>query len=98
MFALLQPESLSVTDGEHGVMVRRKDDVFALPTLTTTVVDTIGCGDAYFTLSTLAAALRCPIRIVALAGSVGAAAVAQRRGNESPTSEQEFLTIGKIVI
>jgi bifunctional ADP-heptose synthase (sugar kinase/adenylyltransferase) len=98
MFAMLRPGALSVTDGENGVIVRRGNDVFALPTLSTSVVDTIGCGDAYFALSSLAAALGCPIRIVALAGSVGAAAVAQRRGNESPTSEQEFLTIGKIVI
>ena len=98
MFSMLQPRALSVTDGERGVMVRRADDVFELPTLSTSVVDTIGCGDAYFALSSLAAAIGCPIRIVALAGSVGAAAVAQRRGNESPTSEQEFLTIGKIVI
>jgi len=98
MFALLKPGCLSVTDGENGAMVRRQDEVFALPTLSTSVVDTIGCGDAYFALSSLAAGLRCPIRIVALAGSIGAAAVAQRRGNESPTSEQEFLTIGKIVI
>jgi cytidyltransferase-like protein len=98
IYALLQPGCLSVTDGENGAMVRRNNEVFALPTLSTSVVDTIGCGDAYFALSSLAAGLRCPIRIVALAGSIGAAAVAQRRGNESPTSEQEFLTIGKIVI
>ncbi len=98
MFALLQARALSVTDGENGAMVRRGDEIFTLPTLSTSVVDTIGCGDAYFTLSSLAAALRCPIRVIALAGSIGAAAVAQRRGNESPTSEQEFLTIGKIVI
>jgi len=98
MFALLQARALSVTDGENGAMVRRGDEVFSLPTLSTSVVDTIGCGDAYFTLSSLAAGLGCPIRVIALAGSIGAAAVAQRRGNESPTSEQEFLTIGKIVI
>jgi sugar/nucleoside kinase (ribokinase family) len=98
MYSLLGAKALSVTDGENGVMVKRGDDVFALPTLSTSVVDTIGCGDAYFALSSLAAALGCPTRVVALAGSIGAAAVAQRRGNASPTSEQEFLTIGKIVI
>jgi bifunctional ADP-heptose synthase (sugar kinase/adenylyltransferase) len=98
MSDLLQASALSVTDGEHGAIVKRGDDVCALPTLSTSVVDTIGCGDAYFALSSLAAALHCPTRVIALAGSIGAAAVAQRRGNESPTSEQEFLTIGKIVI
>jgi hypothetical protein len=35
---------------------------------------------------------------MALVGAIGAAGVAQRRGNESAVSEQEFLTIGKIVI
>ena len=69
-----------------------------MPTLSTSVVDTIGCGDAYFALSSLAAALRCPPGVVALAGSIGAAAMAQRRCNERPISDQEFLTIAKIVI
>jgi sugar/nucleoside kinase (ribokinase family) len=62
------------------------------------VVDTIGCGDAYFALSSVAARAGLPARLVALAGSIGAAAMTQRRCNESPITEQEFVTIGKIVI
>jgi cytidyltransferase-like protein len=96
--ALLETPALSVTDGEHGAMAFKDGERFELPTLSTSVVDTIGCGDAYFTLSSVAAAIGCPADIIALAGSIGAAAVAQRRGNERPTSDQEFLTIGKIVI
>ena len=46
----------------------------------------------------LAACLGLPPRMVALAGSIGAAAMAQRRCNERPISDQEFLTIAKIVI
>jgi sugar/nucleoside kinase (ribokinase family) len=98
MAGLLDARALSVTDGENGAIVMSAGRVVSLPTLSTSVVDTIGCGDAYFTFSSLAAAMRCPTAVVGLAGSIGAAAVAQRRGNESPTSEQEFLTIGKIVI
>ena len=91
--------ALSVTDGEQRRDGRTSSgDAFAMPTISTSVVDTIGCGDAYFALSSLAAGLRCPPGIVALAGSIGAAAVAQRRGNERAISDQEFLTIGKIVI
>jgi cytidyltransferase-like protein len=96
--ALLRAPSLSVTDSEHGAMVLQHGVSFAIPTLSASVIDTVGCGDAYFALSSLAAALRCPPGVVALAGSIGAAAVAQRRGNECPISDQEFLTIGKIVI
>jgi hypothetical protein len=49
-------------------------------------------------LSSVAARLNLPASMVALAGSIGAAAMTQRRCNESPVTEQEFLTIGKIVI
>jgi hypothetical protein len=49
-------------------------------------------------LSALAAAVDTAAPVVALVGSIGAAAMAQRRCNESPVTEQEFLTIGKIVI
>jgi cytidyltransferase-like protein len=98
MSRVLDARALSVTDGERGAIVKKNDDVFSMPTVSTSVVDTIGCGDAYFALSSLAAGLGCPAGIVALAGSIGAAAVAQRRGNEIPISEQEFLTIGKIVV
>ena len=49
-----------MTDGKQGVAVRMGDDVFSLPTLSTSVVDTIGCGDAYFALSSVAACLGLP--------------------------------------
>jgi cytidyltransferase-like protein len=98
MRRLLGCRALSVTDGKQGVVVGMGDDVFSLPTLSTSVVDTIGCGDAYFALSSVAACLGLPARLVALAGSIGAAAMTQRRCNESPVSEQEFMTIAKIVI
>ena len=98
MSRLLNCRRLSVTDGSRGVIVRMDDQTFSLPTLSTSIVDTIGCGDAYFALSSLAAALGLPARLVALAGSIGAAAMTQRRCNERPITEQEFMTIAKIVI
>jgi cytidyltransferase-like protein len=96
--ALLESSVLSVTDGANGAMVKLEQERFALPPLSVSVVDTIGCGDAYFALSSLAARLALSARLVALTGSIGAAAMSQRRCNESPVTEQEFMTIGKIVI
>ena len=98
MSCLLKCRTLSVTDGSRGTAVRMGDEAAALPSLSTSVVDAIGCGDAYFTLSSLAACQHLPARLVALTGSIGAAAMAQRRCNERPISEQEFMTIAKIVI
>ncbi len=96
--ACLRCDRVSVTDGQNGVAVRMNGDRFALPTLSVSVVDTIGCGDAYFALSAVAARLDLPIGLVALAGSIGAAAMTQRRCNEREVTEPEFLTIAKIVI
>lgn len=94
----LRCSALSVTDGGDGAMTRIGPERFAVPSLSASVVDTVGCGDAFFALSALAAAVDMPAPLVALVGSIGAAAMAQRRCNESPVTEQEFLTIGKIVI
>ncbi|HWW84884.1 MAG TPA: PfkB family carbohydrate kinase [Vicinamibacterales bacterium] len=96
--ALLGSDALSVTDGLHGVATKVGAELYELPSLSVSVVDTIGCGDAYFALSTLAVRLGLPPSQVALVGSIGAAAMTQRRCNESPVTEQDFLTIGKIVI
>jgi cytidyltransferase-like protein len=95
---LLRCDSVSVTDGDHGVVVAQNGARFALPSLSVSVVDTIGCGDAYFALSSLAVRLNLPASLVALVGSIGAAAMTQRRCNESAVTEAEFVTIGKIVI
>jgi len=95
---LLECGAVSVTDGGHGAMVTVNGDRFEMPSLSVSVVDSIGCGDAYFALSTLAASVGLPARLVALTGSIGAAAMTQRRCNETAVTEQEFLTIGKIVI
>jgi cytidyltransferase-like protein len=96
--ALLSASSVSVTDGVNGAMVQAGQDACALPSLSVSAIDSIGCGDAYFALSSVALAAALPARVVGLVGSIGAAAMTQRRCNESPITQQEFMTIGKIVI
>ncbi len=95
---LLKAKWISLTDGDNGVVVVHDGEQQALPSLSVSVVDTIGCGDAYLALSSIAVRLNLPAKLVALVGSIGAAAMTQRRCNESPVSEAEFMTIGKIVI
>jgi len=95
---LLSCPAVSVTDGAQGAMVKIKDERFTLPSLSVSAIDTIGCGDAHFALSSIAVCLGLPASVTALVGSIGAAAMTQRRCNERPVTEQEFMTIGKIVI
>jgi sugar/nucleoside kinase (ribokinase family) len=89
---------VSITDGDHGVIAMHGGERYALPSLSVSVVDTIGCGDAYFALSSAAVRLDMPAPLVALVGSIAAAGMTQRRCNESPVTEHEFMTIGKIVV
>jgi cytidyltransferase-like protein len=96
--ALLHADAISVTDGAQGAMVIAGGETFALPSLSVSAVDTIGCGDAYFALSSAALAVGSRAPEIALVGSIGAAAMTQRRCNEAPVTEREFMTIGKIVI
>jgi cytidyltransferase-like protein len=95
---LLGGRVVSVTDGARGSAIKMDGVRYTLPSLSLQVVDTIGCGDAYFALSAAAAAVGMSPAVTTLAGSIGAAAMTQRRCNESPVTEQEFVTIGKIVI
>ena len=95
---LLGGRVVSVTDGAEGAALKMDGVRYVLPSLSVQVVDTIGCGDAYFALAATAAAVGMPPGVTTLAGSIGAAAMTQRRCNESPVTEQEFMTIGKIVI
>jgi sugar/nucleoside kinase (ribokinase family) len=95
---LLQGGAISVTDGAQGAIIKVGDERFAMPSLSVSAIDTIGCGDAHFALSSVAVCLGLPASVVALVGSIGAAAMTQRRCNDSPVSEHEFMTIGKIVI
>jgi cytidyltransferase-like protein len=95
---LLQAPWISVTDGDHGAIVVHRGERYAMPSLSVNVVDTIGCGDAYLALSSVAVRLDLPAKLVTLVGSIGAAAMTQRRCNDSPVTESEFLTIGKIVV
>ena len=95
---LLHAPAVSVTDGADGAAVKIGDDRFSMPSLSVSAVDTIGCGDAHFALSSAAVALGFPAPVVTLVGSIAAAAMTQRRCNESAVTEPEFLTIGKIVI
>ena len=90
--------SISVTDGDNGSYIKFDDNLFHMPTLSETIIDTIGCGDAYFAFSSLAVFLQNHSQFIALVGNIGAAAMAQKLCNESSISGEEFLTIGKIVI
>ncbi|MEW6264298.1 MAG: PfkB family carbohydrate kinase [Thermodesulfobacteriota bacterium] len=80
-----------VTRGRKGCAVRTKDgDVIELPSFTEKVVDRIGAGDAFLSVSSLAAALGVEPEIVGFLGNVTGAIAVQILGNKKPVDRQEL--------
>jgi bifunctional ADP-heptose synthase (sugar kinase/adenylyltransferase) len=83
---------VAVTRGKKGACVCARGGSFvAIPAFTANVVDTIGAGDAFFSVSALAAALAAPREIVGFLGSVAGALAVQTLGNQKAVGRQEMI-------
>lgn len=59
-----------VTHGKQGCIVYNgSDDIMRIPAFTKTVVDTVGAGDAFFSIAAPLAAVGAPMEVVAFAGN-----------------------------
>jgi rfaE bifunctional protein nucleotidyltransferase chain/domain len=88
---------VSVTLGEDGAMMLNDDVLESMKALSKHVVDAIGCGDAYFSLSALALAMGFNQYDALLLGSIGGALMSMRRGNEAAVTAKEIEQTWKIV-
>ncbi|MCM0754525.1 PfkB family carbohydrate kinase [Desulfovibrio aminophilus] len=88
--------SLAVTRGKRGCMVFTPGGGFVeVPAFATKVVDRIGSGDAFFSVTALAAALNAPAEIIALLGNVVGGLAVGVIGNKKAIdrqSTQKYLT------
>jgi cytidyltransferase-like protein len=90
--------TFSITLGNDGVLISDNDNFMIFPSLNERIVDTIGAGDGYFALSTLANYLFNKPLETSLFGSIGAAIMTTKKCNDTPISIEELLTVSKIVI
>ena len=88
----------SITLGSDGCYTKIAGRGVFLPAVSNFTVDEIGCGDAFYAFSSIAALIGCDASISALAGSLAAAIMAQKLCNASPVSKEEFLSLAEIVI
>ncbi len=78
-----QSRALAVTKGRQGACMAAADDAFVVvPAFASRAVDSIGSGDAFFAISSLAARLDAPLEIVAFLGNVAGALAVQIIGNQ----------------
>jgi sugar/nucleoside kinase (ribokinase family) len=64
----------------------------------TTVVDTVGAGDAFFSVASLAAARRLPLDLATFMGQLAGAQAVQIIGNHQPISKQVLLKGGMTLL
>jgi len=75
------------------------DDAESLcPPLETEVVDSIGAGDAFFSVAALAAARRLPIALGTFLGQLAGAQAVKIVGNQHPISKQSLLNSGSSLL
>jgi len=67
---MIDCERFIVTHGQDGcVIYNGSEDVMRMPAFTKTVVDTVGAGDAFFSIAAPLAAIGAPMEVVAFAGN-----------------------------
>jgi rfaE bifunctional protein nucleotidyltransferase chain/domain len=78
-----QSKALAVTKGRQGACMSDFDGAFVVvPAFASRAVDSIGSGDAFFAISSLAARLNAPLEITAFLGNVAGALAVQIIGNQ----------------
>lgn len=86
---------VTVTQGQHGSSTLATGKIIHTPVLSRNVVDTIGAGDAYLSISAPCAAAGYPADIIGLAGNAAGALASQVLGNKEavdPVALFKFIT------
>jgi len=81
-----------LTLGSSGAMGIDKDEnIVKKPALTLSVKDTVGAGDAFFSVSSLCAKTGLPIEEGTVLSNIGGALAANTLGNSKPLTREEFI-------
>ncbi|MDO8555213.1 MAG: PfkB family carbohydrate kinase [bacterium] len=81
---------IAITCGHKGCIVFNGEEFGEIPVLSTKVVDTVGAGDAFFSVSAPFAALNVPMELVGFAGNLAGALKVGTLGNKVPVSQKKF--------
>lgn len=74
-------ETVSITEGRSGVFLYRNKELIHIPALADNVVDPIGAGDAYLSITTPLAYMKHPLEIIGLMGSTASSIACTYPGN-----------------
>jgi sugar/nucleoside kinase (ribokinase family) len=87
-----------LTRGAVHTIGLRESALSRCPALETDVVDTIGAGDAFFSVAALAAACNLPISLATFLGQLAGAQAVKIVGNQHPISKQSLINSGTTLL
>lgn len=88
----------SLTKGKKGSELFTRNKKFESPVFVEKTLDTTGCGDAYFALTSLLIMANLPLKIVPFAGNIYAGMHGQYFGNETITNTVTYLKYVKSIL
>lgn len=82
--------NISITLGSKGAVFFRDGEFYEAPALATSVVDSVGAGDAVLSVTSLLTKLGCPGHLIPFIGNCVGALAVQILGNERPVDKVEL--------
>jgi rfaE bifunctional protein nucleotidyltransferase chain/domain len=93
------PAYLSVTEGKAGATLYSPPVAETVPAMCNSAIDTIGCGDAYYAITSLLLLKHnCDLRLIPFLGNISAAIAANIIGNEKAVSKDQILKNVEILL
>lgn len=84
-------QTFIVTRARRGCLIRGKNGTFvSVPSLSSKVVDKVGAGDAFFSLTALASVLGVAEELIGFLGNVAGSLAVESIGNQTPTDKMSI--------
>ncbi len=80
-----------VTRGHKETLALGRDNFVEIPIFSTSVVDTVGAGDSFFSVASPCAAIDCPVELIGFLGNVAGALAVKIVGNRSSIKKKDLL-------
>jgi len=84
-------ETVSITESNKGSYLYRNGELIHSKALAKNIIDTIGAGDAYFSLSSPLSYLKAPLEIIGLFGNIAGAIACTYPGNKEHITKEKFI-------
>lgn len=84
-------DCMAVTKGKEGCIISSEDgDFIEVPSFTQHIVDRVGAGDSFYSVSALAASLKIPVEIIAFLGNVAGSLAVEILGNKKSIDKDDL--------